>query len=59
VLKKSFWGGERKFSGPLVRFADADLGPHRFTQKRPPTFVSALKGVAALDANTNGFSRDF
>jgi hypothetical protein len=34
-------------------------GPHRFTQKRHPTFPSALEGVAALEATTNAFSRDF
>jgi hypothetical protein len=59
VLKKSFWGDERNFSGPLVRFADADLRDHIVSQKRPPTFVSALKGVAALDATTNGFLMSF
>jgi hypothetical protein len=31
-------------------------GPHHFTQKRPPTFASALKRVATLE---NGPSRDF
>jgi hypothetical protein len=33
VLKKSCWGGDQCFSGPLMRFARGDLrGPHRFTQ---------------------------
>jgi hypothetical protein len=33
-----------------VRFAHADIRGHsRFTQKRRPTRVSALKGIAALE----------
>ena len=43
-----------------MRFAHADLRGHIvFTQERPPTFVSALKGAAALETTKNGLSRDF
>jgi hypothetical protein len=33
LLKKSFWGDERKFSGPLMRFARADLRGHIVSHK--------------------------
>ena len=43
-----------------MRFERRDVGdPHRFTQKRPPTFVSALRRVAAVETDQNQFSRDF
>jgi len=28
LLQKSFWGDERKFVEPLMRFASGDLGDH-------------------------------
>jgi hypothetical protein len=28
LLQKSFWGGERKFLEPLMRFARADVRDH-------------------------------
>jgi hypothetical protein len=34
-------------------------GPHRFTQKRPRTFVPALQRVAAVETSKNQLSRDF
>src|ERR1700675_702166 len=34
-------------------------GPHRFIQKRPPTFVSALQRVSAVETSKNQLSRDF
>src|ERR1700736_5047562 len=34
-------------------------GPHRFTQKQPPTFVSALRSVAAVETAKNQLWRDF
>jgi hypothetical protein len=38
VLQKSFWADQRKFVGPLMRFARGDLrGPHRLSQNRPRT----------------------
>src|ERR1700687_6525577 len=33
VLKKSFWGDERKFLGPLMRFARGDMGDHVVSSK--------------------------
>jgi hypothetical protein len=33
VLQKSFWGDERKFLEPLVRFASGDLGAISFHPK--------------------------
>jgi hypothetical protein len=35
------------------------LGPHRFTQKQPPTSVSAQRSVAAVETAKNQLSRDF
>src|ERR1700680_763852 len=34
-------------------------GPHRFTQKRPRTFVSALASIAAAETSKHRLSRDF
>jgi hypothetical protein len=33
VLKKSFWGDERKFLGPPMRFARGDMGDHVVSSK--------------------------
>jgi hypothetical protein len=33
VLRKSFWGGERNFLGPLMRFACDDMRDHIVTHK--------------------------
>ena len=59
VLKKSFLTDGRIFLGPLVRCSCGDVGPHRFTQKRPQTAVSALQSVAAAQTTKNQHSRDF
>jgi hypothetical protein len=59
-LKKSFWGDERKFLEPLMRFACGDMrGPHRFTQKRPRSFVSALRSIAVAVSAKKQLLRDF
>src|SRR5881394_270561 len=34
-------------------------GPHRFTQKRPRSFVSALRSIAVADPAKNQLLRDF
>src|SRR4029434_4472912 len=34
-------------------------GPHRFTQKRPRTFVSGLASIAAVETSKHRLSRDF
>jgi hypothetical protein len=60
VLKKSFSGDERNFLGPLMRFAHGDVRDHIVSaQKRPPTFVSALRSVGAVGTAKNQLSRDF
>jgi hypothetical protein len=33
LLQKSFWGGERKFLKPLMRFARGDMGDHIASSK--------------------------
>jgi hypothetical protein len=33
VLKKSFWGDDQNFSGPLMRFARGDMGDHIVSHK--------------------------
>src|SRR5450759_2949357 len=60
LLKKSFLTSDGNFSGPLMRFVRQDVkGPHRLTQKRPRSFVSAPKTVAAPAASKTPLSRDF
>jgi hypothetical protein len=51
IVAKVFWGDERKFSEPLTRPAPRD--------KRPPVFVSAVKGFAAVAAYKNRSSQIF
>jgi hypothetical protein len=60
TVEKVFFGCRTKF----FRTADASRtrrreGPHRFRQKRPPTFVSALESFAAVETPENRLSRDF
>src|SRR5439155_4378962 len=61
VLKKSFWGDDQNFSGPLMPFARGDRyeGPHRLTQKRPRSFVLALRSIAVVESAKNRHLRDF
>jgi hypothetical protein len=33
LLQKSFWGGERKFSEPLMRFPHGDVRDHIISSK--------------------------
>src|ERR1035437_8731655 len=59
-VEKVFSGGMTK----ILKTADAFRtrrreGPHHFTQKRPPVFVSAIEGFAAVAASNNRLSRDF
>jgi hypothetical protein len=59
-VAKGFWGLERKFLEPLMRFTRGDMrGPHRFIQNRPRTSVVAPKGSAAAERSKNQLSRDF
>jgi hypothetical protein len=60
VLKKSFWGDGRNFLGPLMPFARGDVREsHRFTQKRPESFVWALRSIAVVEPAKNQLLRDF
>jgi hypothetical protein len=60
LLQKSFWGGERKFLEPLMRFASGDVRePYRFIQNRSRTSVVALKSDAAAEKSKDQLSRDF
>src|SRR5450759_1012951 len=48
-IEKVFFGWWTKFSSTAGAFcARRCEGPHRFTQKRPPTFVSSLQRDAEL-----------
>jgi hypothetical protein len=50
LLQKSFWGDERKFLEPLMRFTRGDVRePYRFIQNRSRASVVALKGDAAAE----------
>jgi hypothetical protein len=59
LFSKSFLADERNFSEPLMRFAPRRReGPQRFTQKRPPTFVSALASIAVVETSkVSAFAR--
>jgi hypothetical protein len=42
-----------------MRFARGDMrGPHRFTQKRPRSFVWALRSIAVVEPDKNQLFRD-
>jgi len=60
TVEKVFSGWRTKF----FRTADAVRtrrreGPHRFTQKRPRTFVLGLASIAAVETSKHRLSRDF
>jgi hypothetical protein len=57
LLQKSFWGRERKFLEPLMRFTRGDA--YRFIQNRSRASVVALKGDAAAEKSKDQLSRDF
>jgi hypothetical protein len=58
LLQKYFWGVERKFLEPLMRFTRGDVrGPYRFIQNRSPTSVVASKGYASAEKSKDQFSR--
>jgi hypothetical protein len=61
LLQKSFWGGERKFLEPLMRFTRGDVrDPYRFIQNRSLASVGALKSdAAAAEKSKDQLSRDF
>ena len=50
AVEKVFWGDIRKFSKATDAFyARRRVGPHRVSEKRPRTFVSALQSIAAAE----------
>src|SRR5437764_10328200 len=60
LLQKSFWGAERKFLEPLMRFTCSDVrGPYRFIQNRSRTSVAVLKSNAAAEKPKDQLWRDF
>ena len=60
LLQKSFWGSERKFLEPLMRFARGDVrGPYRWIQNRSRISVGALKSDATAERSKDQLSRDF
>ena len=60
LLQKSFWGDERNFVEPLMRFTSGDVRePYRFIQNRSGTSVVALKSNAAAEKSKDQLSRDF
>jgi hypothetical protein len=60
VLQKSFWGVERKFLEPLMRFTRGDVrDPYRFFQNRPRTFLAALKSYGVAEKSKDQLLRDF
>jgi hypothetical protein len=60
LLRKSFWGVERKFLEPLMRFMRGNVrGPYRFIQNRSRTSAVALKSDAAAEKSKDQLSRDF
>jgi hypothetical protein len=60
LLQKSFWGDERNFLGPLMRFVCGDVRDLIVSyKKRPRPFVSALQSIAVVEASKNQLLRDF
>ena len=60
LLQKSFWGGERKFLEPLMRFTRRQReGPYCFIQNRLRTSAVALKSDATAEKSKDQLSRDF
>jgi len=60
LLQKSFWGDERKFLEPLMRFTSGDVRDHIVSSKidhGPP--LVALKRDAAAEKSKDQLSRDF
>jgi hypothetical protein len=60
LLQKSFWGDERKFLEPLMRFTSGDV---RNTISFHPNSIAdllvALKSDAAAEKSGDQLSRDF
>src|SRR5215831_19874258 len=60
MLSKKSFGVQAKFSkAPGAFRAQRREGPHRVSEKRPRTFVSALQSTAAAEESKNHHLRDF
>src|SRR5258705_12104705 len=60
IVAKDFLAWRTKLSrgGDAFRVRRYE-GPHRFTQKRPRSFVSALRSIALAESAKNQLLRDF
>jgi hypothetical protein len=60
LLQKSFWGGERKFLEPLMRFARGDVrGAISFDPKSITDLRSCVESNAAAEKLKDQLPRDF
>jgi hypothetical protein len=59
VLKKSFLGDERNFSGPLTRFARGDVRDHIVSHKNGRRPLVSPPRALQRSMATNQLSRDF
>jgi hypothetical protein len=59
AVEKVFWGNKRTFPGLPIRLGRSDVRDHRFSEKRPRTFVSALLSIATAEWPKNQHLRDF
>ena len=60
LLQKSFWGDERNFLEPLMRFTSSDVKEQMgSSQNRPGTSIVALKSDTAAEDSKDQLSRDF
>jgi len=60
IVAKVFWGGERKFFEPLMRFMRGNVREHIvFIQNRSRTSAVALESDAAAENSKDQLWRDF
>jgi hypothetical protein len=59
VLKKSFWGDERKFLEPLMRFARGDVRDHIVSRKKATELRIGATEYCAAELAKNQLLRDF
>jgi hypothetical protein len=58
VLKKSFWGVERKFLEPLMRFMRSDVRDHIVSHKTTTDLrIGAKEGCNRRDSSESIFAR--
>jgi len=60
TVEKVFWGWRTKFSKAADAFRTQPCeGPCRISEKRPRTFVSALRRISTTELSKNQHLRDF